>query len=165
MKPITSLAPNEVFTFGSNRSGFHGAGAAGFACRGTALNTWRTDPWFQTARRSPVGSPARVGKWAVFGVARGFQVGREGMSYAIETIREAGLKRSTPLSEIQEQFVELFRFANTRSDLTFLLTPVGVGLSGWTAPEMAACLSAAIRQHPVPGNVVIPPDIYSNYRF
>jgi hypothetical protein len=30
---ITSLNSNEVFVFGSNEDGFHGAGAAGFAFR------------------------------------------------------------------------------------------------------------------------------------
>jgi len=42
MKTITTLASNEVFVFDSNESGFHGAGAAGFAFSGTCANDWRT---------------------------------------------------------------------------------------------------------------------------
>jgi hypothetical protein len=36
----------EVLVFGSNRSGFHGAGSAGLAFRGDSRNTWRSDPFF-----------------------------------------------------------------------------------------------------------------------
>jgi hypothetical protein len=39
---FTSLKPNEVFVFGSNSTGFHGA--AGLACWGDSRNTWRNDP-------------------------------------------------------------------------------------------------------------------------
>ena len=88
--PTTTLAPNEIFVFGSNRDGFHGAGGAGLACRGDAANTWRRDDWFKRAMVAPPGDPARVGRWAVFGVARGFQVGRSGRSYAVQTIERPG---------------------------------------------------------------------------
>ena len=102
MTPITTLAPHQVFVYGSNSTGFSGAGAAGLAVRGTSANTWRTDEWFLKAMRAPVGSPDRIGKWAVFGVARGWSQGREGMGYAIETIRHPGREwhRSVPLAEI-----------------------------------------------------------------
>lgn len=99
-QPITELEPNDVVVFGSNATGFHGAGAAGLACRGTARNDWREDAWLTTARDAPVGSPARIGTWAVFGKARGPQRGTEGMSYAIETIQTPGKLRSTSLRDI-----------------------------------------------------------------
>jgi len=68
---INVLESWQIFVFGTNSSGFHGAGAAGIAFRSESRNTWRTDPWFQMAMTSPVGSQERVGRWAVFGVSRG----------------------------------------------------------------------------------------------
>lgn len=133
---IDPLRSDEVFVFGSNTRGFHGAGAAGFACRGDALNTWRRDAWFLRAMKSPVGSPERVGKWAVFGVGRGFQRGREGMSYAIETVKRPGARRSTTPLEIYDQLVELWAFARAHPEWTFLVTPLGEGYSGYTRTEM-----------------------------
>ena len=83
MSMVTTLQTNEVFVFGSNGQGFHGAGTAGLALRGDARNNWRQDAWFLAASR---GENDGVGRWAVFGVARGFQQGRQGKSYAIQTV-------------------------------------------------------------------------------
>lgn len=163
MTPITTLAPHQVFVYGSNSTGFSGAGAAGLAVRGTAANTWRVDPWFRRAMVAPVGSPDRIGKWAVFGVARGWSQGREGMGYAIETIRHPGRAwhRSVPLREIEDQLVDLFEWAVDHAGWECLMTPVGAGLSGWTPEDMAATLAAAVRRWDgLPPNVVAPPDLY-----
>lgn len=159
---ITSLGPNEVFIFGSNRDGFHGAGAAGYAMRGTAANTWRTDEAFLRAMRAPVGHPDRIGRWAVYGIGRGWQQGREGMSYAIQTIERPGMKRSTPLADIEDQIVDLFRFAVEHWRWRFLMTPIGAGLSGWSAAEMNDTLARAAARWETspPANVIIPPDLY-----
>ena len=158
MKQITQLQPNQVFIFGSNSTGFSGAGSAGLACRGTSQNTWRTDPWFLAAKDSPVGSPMRIGKWAVYGVSRGFQVGREGMSYAIETIRRPGMKRSTPLAEIEQQFYELAAFARSHPEWEFLMTPVGVGLAGYTVEDLRPIWERVRVQNPA--NIIAPDDLY-----
>ncbi len=158
---ITQLADHEVFLFGANRGGFHGAGAAGYAMRGTAANTWRTDEAFLRAMRAPEGHIDRIGRWAVYGVGRGWQRGHYGMSYAIQTIERAGWKRSTPLADIEDQLVELWGFARTHLGWTFLMTPVGAGLSGYTPAEMAAVLGrAAKRGGGLPGNVIAPDDLY-----
>lgn len=162
VKAITTLAPHQVFLFGSNASGFHGAGAAGLAMRGTAANTWRTDPAFLAAICAPVGHPDRVGRWAVFGVARGLQQGREGTSYAIQTIERPGWKRSTPLRDIEDQIVALFEWAEANPTREVLFTPIGAGLSGWTPAEMASTLARAIERHAKPANVVIPDDLYGD---
>ncbi len=111
--------------------------------------------------KSPVGSPNRVGKWAVYGVGRGWQQGREGMSYAIQTIEKPGLKRSTPLSTIVDQLIDLFKFATLHPEWTFLMTPIGAGLSGWTADEMATTMGNAVYAWgDVPSNVRIPDNLY-----
>lgn len=155
---ITSLKPHEVFVFGSNATGFHGAGSAGLACRGDSLNRWRTDEWFLSAVKSSVGSPARVGKWAIYGVARGYQEGRDGRSYAIQTIIRPGQLRSVPLSEIRDQLIGMFGFANLNPGLTFLMTPVGAGYAGYTDSEMRGIWGEIEGQRPI--NVVAPFDLY-----
>jgi hypothetical protein len=130
------LDPNEVFCFGANGTGFHGAGAAGLACRGESANTWRQDAWFKSAMAAPEGSPERVGKWAVYGVARGFQKGREGMSYAIQTVTRPGQRRSIPLDEIYAQLCDLRDFIKKHPEWTFIITPLGEGYAGYTKLEM-----------------------------
>lgn len=160
---ITSLAPNEVFVYGANSSGFSGAGSAGLAVRGTAANTWRTDPWVARARNTPVGHPDRIGKWGVWGISRGWSKGKEGMGYAIETIRHPGQLRSIPLVEIQEQIVGLCVFAREHPEWTFLLTAVGSRYAGYSGNEMTDTLCAALVQASgCPTNLVIPPDLYEN---
>lgn len=151
--PITSLGDAEVLVFGSNSTGFHGAGGAGLAMRGDARNTWRSDAAFLAAKAAPVGSPLRRGKWAVFGVARGPMRGREGRSYAVETIVRPGAKRSTPLDVIGAQLVELAAFAATRPDLVFLVTPLGEQYSGYSRAEMAGVWASAYAQRPFPVNL------------
>lgn len=159
---ITKLAPNEVFIFGSNFSGFHCAGAAGYACRGTSSNTWRSDPWVTKALQTPIGSPERVGKWAELGKARGWMRGHEGMSYAIQTIERPGQKRSTPLGEIKKQLIELVVFCRLHDEWSFLFTEIGTAYAGWTPQEMKDTLFSALEiAGGCPHNLVIPSDLYA----
>ena len=155
---ITTLKPNEVFVFGSNAQGFHGAGSAGFAMRGDTRNNWRQDEAFKRAMKAPVGHPDRVGKWAIFGVSRGMQKGYAGLSYAIQTIERAGQRRSTSRRDICIQLIKLWNTAKKHPDLIFLMTPVGCGYSGYTPAEMSrtprtqvhqilSCTSTAITPH------------------
>lgn len=155
-KRIIELKQNQVFVYGANASGFHGAGAAGQAMRGDPKNTWRQDPAFLKAMRARPGSPDRIGKWAVFGVARGFQQGREGCSYAIETIERPGMRRSTPLETIKSQMMELLDFAKTRPELEFLMTPVGGNLAGYTHSELAKIWKEATQAKGLPPNIKLP---------
>jgi hypothetical protein len=94
-------------------------------------------------------------------VARGFQEGRDGKSYAIQTIVAPGRKRSTSLAEIEDQFVELFVFAGKHPELEFLMTPVGARLAGYTAAEMKATLERACCRFAPPPNIIIPADLYA----
>src|ERR1039457_5855537 len=81
---IVSLAPNDVFVFGANRNGFHGAGSAGWAFCGKKGNQYREG---NPLLRAPKGTR---GFWAVLGQAEGFQEGTHGKSYAICTIQQPG---------------------------------------------------------------------------
>lgn len=156
---ITELKPNEVFVFGSNSTGFHGAGSAGLACRGdSTLFTWNNDKWFEKAMKSPIGSPDRIGKWAIYGISRGYQRGREGSSYAIETVKHPEWKRTVPLSEIKCQLLELFQFANDNPSLSFIMTPVGARLAGWTDSEMRETWDSISDK--APKNVIVPENLY-----
>ncbi len=166
MSHITSLLVNQVFIFGSNASGFHGAGAAGYACRGDSRNNWRDDVWFCNALKSPIGSPDRIGKWAIVGQARGLQTGKEGKSYAIITIAKPGFKRSTPVANITADIVEMFSIAEERSDLQFLFTEIGSALAGYTADQMARTLECAIEEYGyTPDNVIYPQYLYGRKKF
>jgi len=125
-----------ILVFGSNEQGFHGAGAAGLAMRGTPHNNWRTDPAFLAAMAAPPGHPDRIGERAVFGAARGLQQGRNGFSYAICTCTRPGARRSIPLTEIERQLRFLATFARAHPQHTFTILPIATGYAGYTPAEM-----------------------------
>lgn len=125
-----------IFVFGSNSTGFHGAGSAGHAFRNESANTWRTDHTFLAAMQAPVGHPSRIGHLAVFGIARGLQHGHHGSSWAIQTIERPGQRRSTPLPTILAQVQDLLTYALAHPSDTFTITPIGTGYSGYTVEEM-----------------------------
>ncbi len=108
---IESLEPYEVFVFGSNRGGVHGAGAARIA-------------------------------YEKFGAEWGQGNGLQGRSYGIDTM-------SGP-TVLAEQIAVFLDFARSRSDLRFLLTPIGTGIAGYSAAEVAPHFLDA------PANVVLP---------
>ena len=153
---VSSLTPNQVFVFGSNSTGFHGGGAAGTAFRYYPKGNWRHDKQF-TAAMNPFATAAqKVGKWAVFGVARGFQKGVEGKSYAIETIVRPGQKCSTSRREIYVQLRELTEFARQKEDLEFLVVPLGCGLAGWSTSEMQEVFAWWCKKDNPPDNIILP---------
>lgn len=149
---VTKLESNQVFVFGSNATGFHGAGAAGLACRGVRDFNWRGDQWFLNAMNSSVGSSERIGKWAIYGIARGFQQGREGMSYAIETTKRPGQKRSTSLSEIETQIITFLKYARDNPQLEFLVVQIGSKLAGYLPVE----IRSLFLNKDIPNNVSLP---------
>lgn len=159
---ITKLLPHQVFVFGSNGNGFHGAGAAGFAFRGQTRNNWRDDQFMLKAMSAPKGSPDRIGKWAVYGEARGFQVGTEGKSYAIVTVVRPGDKRSYSLDKIKDEIIGLFDFAtNKKPELEFLYTEIGAALAGWSNEQMFEQLKKAVAEFgKLPTNVILPNPLY-----
>lgn len=127
---ITRLEPNEVFVFGCNEAGFHGAGAAGYATFGEAGNVWRKhgyDEWPQGTK----------GMWTEKGVI-GPQQGTVGKSFGVVTILRPGQKRS-----VTPDFTELFACCEDYPHFIFYLAQEGVtGLNGWTPEEMADFLLA-----------------------
>jgi len=140
---ITTLKDNEVFVFGANLQGFHGAGSAGYASFGVAGNQWRK---FQYDKK-PTGWK---GKWNVKGKT-GFQVGEEGKSYALITVTKCGAKRSISRYQFIKNIMALYSCCDIFSDFTFYLAQEGkMGLNGYEPFELAEFF---VKAGPIPPNL------------
>jgi uncharacterized protein YeaO (DUF488 family) len=155
-KTITKLKQDQVFVFGSNLNGFHGAGAAGFAQRGTPKNNWRQDQTFLKALRSPPDSLLRQGMWSYLGQGRGYQEGSEGASYAIATVTKPRARRSIPLQEILVQLKELGSFARSHPEKTFFCAISGGGYNGYSRQEIENIYDQWIKEDYPPLNIHFP---------
>ena len=80
--------------------------------------------------------------WQKFGAVWGEGHGLHGQTYAIDTMSGMGAFRADA-----ETFVS---FAQQHPELTFLLTPVGCGIAGYTPEEVAPMFAT------LPANVVLP---------
>ena len=105
-----------VFVFGSNLAGRHGAGAALYAKE-------------------------------FYGAIYGQGIGRQGNSYAIPT-KDLVLK-TLSLDAISRHIADFIVYAED-SDDTFMLTPIGTGLAGYTREQIYSLL----KQFDVPSNVL-----------
>ncbi len=140
---ITNLKPRQIFVFGSNLSGFHGAGAAGFASFGVTGNRWRE---FDYASK-PNGWQ---GRWNVKGIGEGLQQGTKGWSYALPTVTHAGAKRSISLRQIAKNIAQLYIVATRNPTWEFLIAfnSQTRTLNGYTMRELAQLFSS-----PIPNNI------------
>lgn len=103
---ITTLAPGEVFVFGSNLAGMHGGGAA------------------RTAR-------------LYFGAVMGNGDGPQGRSYAIPTMQG-------PVPTIRPYVDKFIAYARAHPEQTFLVTPIGCGIAGFTPQDIAPLFADAV---------------------
>jgi hypothetical protein len=115
-----------IFVFGSNLAGRHG--------KGTALD-------------------AKQRHGAIYGQG----IGLQGRSYAIPTkdgrnraIPLADPSQTLPLSTIKRHVDTFLAFAASRPDLSFIVTPIGCGLAGYTPAQIAPMFAGA------PDNCVLP---------
>lgn len=116
---ITSLAPNEIFVFGSNLHGIHAGGAARMA-------------------------------YQYFGAEMGNGVGIQGQSYAIPTM-QGGVETIRP-------YVDAFIvYATQHPEMKFLVTPIGCGIAGFCAEDIALLFEAAKEVQ----NILLPEDFWS----
>lgn len=128
---ITELKENEVFCYGSNLRGFHGAGAAGYASFNKFGNVWREEKYAD----KPHGWK---GKWNIKGISEGFQEGEIGKSYAIPTVTNPGAKKSIPIWKISEYIEKFYKFAAENPQYVFYVAQGVVGnLNGYSPEEMA----------------------------
>lgn len=70
-----------------------------------------------------------------FGAINGQGVGLQGQSYGIAT-KDRHLK-VLPLYQIEAQVQAFLKFARLRSELEFLVTPIGCGLAGYKPEQIA----------------------------
>lgn len=111
--------PNNIFVFGSNLAGRHGAGSAL-----EALQYW--------------------------GAIHGRGVGRQGNSYAIPT-KDERLK-TLPLERIKLYVDEFQQYARVHPQLDFYVVPIGCGLAGYTAIQIAPLfdnIAPNVKLHPI----------------
>ncbi len=107
---INQLNQNEVFVFGSNEAGIHGAGAA-----------------------------KRAIKW---GATYGQGFGYSGQTFAIPT-KDWHIK-TLPIQKIDDYVSRFIDFAKNNPNLIFLVTPIGTGLAGFSAEEIAPLFIKAV---------------------
>lgn len=72
---------------------------------------------------------------AHYGARYGEGVGAHGRSYAIPT--KDRFIRTLPLDTIRPYVAEFVEYARSRPDKTFLITPIGTGLAGYAASDIA----------------------------
>lgn len=72
-----------------------------------------------------------------FGAVWGQGVGLQGQSYAIPTM-QGGVETIAPYVD---EFIE---FAKSHPDMTFLVTPIGCGIAGFTPRELAPLFVRAV---------------------
>jgi hypothetical protein len=115
---INSLNANEIFVFGSNVNGIHGAGAA------------------KLAREK-------------FGAEQGVGIGPTGRCYAIPTrsakiLPNDRLKFTTlPIVSIFSYVSEFIKYTKIHPEEIFLVTPIGCGLAGYKAVDIAPAFNEA----------------------
>jgi hypothetical protein len=89
---------------------------------------------------------------AVMGQARGIM----GQSYGIVTKDLNKGVRSVPLTSIEQEVKEFLAYANSQPNKEFLVTPIGVGLTGYTVQEIAPMFQD------YPENVILPQEFLDN---
>lgn len=70
------------------------------------------------------------------GAVMGVGIGRTGSSYAIPT-KDASIRYSLPLREIQGYVNTFITYAYNNPDLDFKVTQIGCGLAGFTKEQIA----------------------------
>ena len=119
---ITELRDNEIFVFGSNLAGIHGAGAAKCAL--------------------------------AFGAKKGCGGGFAGRTFALPT-KDWELN-TLPIEGINKWVKSLLAWAVVCQENTFLVTPIGCGLAGYTPEEIAPLFRDAVELD----NVHLPADFW-----
>ncbi len=112
--PVTNLADNQVFVFGSNYSGFHGAGSAAWASFGQVAS-WKSMKYDQY----PDGTKFH---WNIKGIGEGFQIGLNGKSYALPTVYFVRGKNH-PIGDlgVMESIRRFYKFANENPQFEYLV--------------------------------------------
>lgn len=103
---------------------------------------------FGSNRRGVHGAGAARDAAEHFGAEPGVGEGLRGQSYALPT-KDVRI-RTLSIADIRTHVDRFLAFAASRRDLTFVLTPVGCGLAGYSPDQIAPLFRDA------PGNVRMP---------
>lgn len=154
-KLITELEESECFVFGSNESGFHGAGSAGYAFHGERRNVWRTHPLFQKAYKALLNKKTKKdyepedlrGNWAVLGET-GFMEGTKGKSYGIITTEAPGKQGKVDDTYLTKEMEKLLACAHAHPEITFKSANFGLsrqhgGFSWWSPDQLKSLWETA----------------------
>lgn len=151
---VTELAPDEVMVVPTNGKGIHGMGVAGVAFWGGAGPEYRHNPAFKRAAAAPAGHPDRIGRWCVYGVARGAMLGYAGKSYGVETVTAPGKRGSIHPDDLYAQCLKLVGYAQRRPDLRWLVPPLGAGLAGGSQEDFVALWKRLAAEVTLPDNLI-----------
>jgi hypothetical protein len=154
-KEVLKLEPNQVFVFGANTVGHHGAGGAGYAMFGNGAANYTVYP------------KGAKGKWAEYGVVNQLMEGSEGKSFGIitkfasvetndkgEPAVRIGAKRSVDLSVVEDSIVAMLQTAQQNPELEFLVSEIGIKLAGWNPGHIKTIFAKNINL--IGDNVVLP---------
>jgi hypothetical protein len=142
---VTALGENQVFVFGANNQGLHGAGAAA-----VAAGREYTPKEFPSVRGTK-------GKWVVLGEHSKISTGTEGKSYPLVTVEgKLGGKNAgnrMPDERVIENMRTLYQTAMENPTMQFLIgyTSHDRMLSGFSAKEMA---NMFVKAGPIPDNII-----------
>jgi hypothetical protein len=129
-----------VYVFGTNEQGFHGAGDAGYLMLGVKGNRWREVKVPGTNLYLNEVPNGTKGLFNVKGISRGIMEGLNGLSYGIQTVTKPEKKRSISLKEIGKQLKELSEYAKLHPENTFILRKIGCGNAGYAINEIVSLI-------------------------
>jgi len=134
---ITDLKQNQIFVFGSNPEGRHGAGAAKLAMEK-----------FGAVRGVGRGLTGRSYALVTKNLTKGFRERSTGKTYALSG------KKSVSKRDIKQNIRDLYRFARKERSKEFLIayTAGGLNLNGYTSLEMAKMFGEASVS--IPENII-----------
>lgn len=147
---IQSLAAHQVFVFGANDRGLHGAGAAGQAMFGKSVSQKVVESL----------APGEKGLWTVIGQHSTITEGRAGKSYPMVTVtgKLGGKKEGNRLDTetLLQNIAKLYKTAMDNPDKEFLVAYSGWApdkqvRSGYTPRELASLFDFA---GAIPENIV-----------
>jgi hypothetical protein len=145
---IKKLNPHQIFVFGSNLQGFHGAGSAGYASFGVSGNHWRDFEYHKKLN-------GWKGLWNVKGIGQGLQEGTRGWSYALPTVTKPGAKKSITQKQILVNIDNLYKCAYKNLNFEFLIAYTGenpnrLNFNGYTTKEISQIFNQLI----IPKNII-----------
>jgi hypothetical protein len=153
---VLALAPNQVFVFGANDRGLHGAGAAAQAMWGrddSGNLLQKREDWLMTIPKG------EKGIWTTLGEHSKISEGRYGKSYGLVTVEgklgSKNEKNRIPLDKLTTNIAEFYKTAMENPDKQFLVayTDNNSGkknLNGYSPLELATLFDGM----PIPENVV-----------